>query len=237
MSSPHSNEKATETTLSRTTSNSESTLAHHQHQYVCLTSCAKLVANTDLSSPIHKHKEGDTQSFVDQAEEDLVLPTRQLTNSANLDEYRRETTTGTIIAPRVSRADGHTEKYKLVTFTVDDPANPKNWSKLKKWWITGLIASVCFTVAFNSAVITADIGGPAGRFGVSEETALLSVTLFVVGFGIGPMFFAPLSELYGRRIMYVSTLLIGIIFIIPCAVAQNIGTLLVCRFIDGIGFR
>ena len=116
-----------------------------------------------------------------------------------------------------------------------------------------MIASVCFTVAFNSAVITADIGGVAEEFGVSEEAALLSVTLFVIGFGIGkclwriimcdanvwigPMFFAPLSELYGRRVMYVSTLLVGLIFIIPCAVAKNLATLLVTRAIDGIGFR
>lgn len=116
-----------------------------------------------------------------------------------------------------------------------------------------MIASVCFAVAFNSAVITSDIGGVAAEFHVSEEVALLSVTLFVLGFGIGmcehfrddprayqcagPMFFAPLSELYGRRVMYVSTLFIGIVFIIPGAVSKNIATLLVTRAIDGIGFR
>ena len=51
------------------------------------------------------------------------------------------------------------------------------------------------------------------------------------------MIFAPLSELYGRRIMYVTTLLVGIVFIIPGAVAKNIVTILVARAIDGIGFR
>ncbi len=51
------------------------------------------------------------------------------------------------------------------------------------------------------------------------------------------MFFAPLSELYGRRILYVTTLLIGVLFVIPGAVAKNIATLLVARAIDGIGFR
>lgn len=33
-----------------------------------------------------------------------------------------------------------------------------------------------------------------------------------------------------------STLLIATIFIIPCALSQNIATLLVCRAIDGIAF-
>jgi multidrug resistance protein len=50
------------------------------------------------------------------------------------------------------------------------------------------------------------------------------------------MVFAPLSEVLGRRIIYATTLLIAVIFVIPCAVAPNIGTLIVCRAIDGIAF-
>jgi multidrug resistance protein len=53
---------------------------------------------------------------------------------------------------------------------------------------------------------------------------------------LGPMIFAPLSEMVGRRPVYVGTLLIAVIFEIPCAVAPNIGTLIVCRAIDGIAF-
>lgn len=52
----------------------------------------------------------------------------------------------------------------------------------------------------------------------------------------GPMLFAPLSEVVGRRPIYAITLLLAVIFVIPCAVAQNIGTLIVCRAIDGIAF-
>ena len=51
------------------------------------------------------------------------------------------------------------------------------------------------------------------------------------------MAFAPLSESVGRRPIYAVTLFIAIIFLIPCAVAKNIGTLLVCRLIDGVAFR
>ncbi|KAK5202904.1 Synaptic vesicle transporter SVOP [Exophiala xenobiotica] len=42
--------------------------------------------------------------------------------------------------------------------------------------------------------------------------------------------------MYGRKPVYVTTIAIAIIFEIPCAVAQNIGTLIVCRLIDGIAF-
>ena len=128
---------------------------------------------------------GSAHGYEDQAEEDLTLPTRTLSREANLDEYRKETASGAIIKPVISKTDGHLAKYKLVTFTIDDPDNPKNWSKAKKWWCTLMIAFVCFTVAFCSAVITADIEGVNETFHVSEEVSLLTITLFVVGFGIG----------------------------------------------------
>lgn len=91
--------------------------------------------------------------------------------------------------------------YQLVAFEPNDPGNPKNWSKAFKWYCTMVVALTCFVVAFASSVITADIPGVMEEFGVSEEVALVSISLFVVGFGIGPMVFAPLSEVYGRRVI------------------------------------
>ncbi|KAI8723246.1 MFS domain-containing protein [Fusarium sp. LHS14.1] len=174
---------------------------------------------------------------------DIDLPYRTLSAEANLDEYRVEVPSGNIPGPveppSVARQSGQKEgerRYKLVTFTPNDPENPKNWSKAYKWWCTMCVAITCFVVAFASSVITADIKGVTEDLNVSNELALVSVSLFVVGFGVGPMIFAPLSEIYGRRVIYASTLLIAVIFIIPCAVAKNIETLLVCRAIDGIAF-
>ncbi|PIB02543.1 putative MFS-type transporter [Cercospora beticola] len=169
------------------------------------------------------------------------LPYRTLTAEAGdrMREYTEETATGlqpVISIKRTKTGEAKPQEYSLVTFVENDPDNPKNWSKAYKWYCTMVVAITCFAVAFNSAVITADLVGPAETFGVSEEVSLLTITLFVVGFGVGPMAFAPMSEILGRRIMYASTLLVAVIFIIPCAVAKNIGTLLVCRAIDGIAF-
>jgi multidrug resistance protein len=163
---------------------------------------------------------------------DINLPYRTFTENANLEEYTSEKPEGEIDGGRAP--DGR--RYKLVTFTPNDPGNPKNWSKLYKWYVTGIVAITCFVVAFASSVITSDIAGVVKEFNVSEEVALLSITVFVVGFGIGPMVFAPLSEVLGRRLIYGTTLLVAVVFIIPCAVAKNIQTLIVCRAIDGIAF-
>ncbi|KAK3335825.1 major facilitator superfamily domain-containing protein [Cercophora scortea] len=146
-------------------------------------------------------------------------------------EFEVETKKGVIPGPADTERN-----YKLVTFTENDPENPKNWSKAYKWYCTMVVAVTCFVVAFCSSVITADVAGVAKEFGISAELALVPITVFVVGFGVGPMVFAPLSEVVGRRIIYGSTLFVAFVFVIPCAVAPNIATLIACRTIDGIAF-
>ncbi|CAK7233677.1 Synaptic vesicle transporter SVOP [Sporothrix curviconia] len=186
---------------------------------------------------------------------DINLPYRTLSAEANFNEFSTEVPGGVIpgpiepleiatIASRISRQNTHgapqepdeERRYRLVAFEPNDPANPKNWSKAMKWYCTLVVSVTCFVVAFCSSVITSDLTGVTEDFHVSEEVVLLSISLFVIGFGVGPLAFAPLSEVYGRRVIYGSTLLVAVVFIIPCAVAKNIGTLLVCRLIDGIAF-
>lgn len=115
----------------------------------------------------------------------LDLPYRTLTEDANFEEYVQETEEGVIPIRSVSRVSGKLEDFELVTFTIGDKENPKNWSKAYKWYCTMVVAFTCFVVAFNSAVITADLVGVSKTFHVSEEVSLLTITVFVVGFGVG----------------------------------------------------
>lgn len=126
---------------------------------------------------------------------------------------------------------------RIVEFIAGDKQNPKNMGNGRKWLITVVLGMVCFSVALGSAIVTGDIEGPMKTFGVSQTVVILaSVTMFVIGFGVGPLVFAPLSEEIGRQPVYAVTLALGLVFIVPCGVAQNIGTLLICRLIDGILF-
>ena len=113
---------------------------------------------------------------------DVNLPYRTFTAQANLDEYNVESARGELEGRMEPDGKHH---YKLVTFTPNDPENPKNWSKAYKWYCTMVVAVTCFVVAFASSVITADLIGVQEEFNVSEEVALVSITVFVVGFGVG----------------------------------------------------
>lgn len=75
-----------------------------------------------------------------------------------------------------------------------------------------------------------------GIFGVSQVAATLTLCLFVAGYGLGPMVWAPMSEIpqIGRNPVYIGTLVVFVIFQVPTAMATNFGMLLAFRFLTGL---
>lgn len=71
------------------------------------------------------------------------------------------------------------------------------------------------------------------EFSVSAEIITLALSLYVLGFVVGPVLLAPLSEYFGRQPVYVASWFVLFMFQLPVALASNIGTILVCRFIGG----
>ncbi|KAI9034918.1 MFS transporter [Aspergillus affinis] len=116
----------------------------------------------------------------------------------------------------------------------NDPENPQNYSNLRKWAITLTMSSMTMWITFASSVFSTATLVTAKEFNVSAEVMVLGTSLVVFGFALGPLCWAPLSELYGRRIPLFSGYLIFAIFQIPVAVAQNLETILVCRFFMGV---
>ncbi|KAI0018608.1 major facilitator superfamily domain-containing protein [Xylariomycetidae sp. FL0641] len=123
--------------------------------------------------------------------------------------------------------DGH------VDFRPGDIENPHNWSRTRRWYVT--VASVMLVVnaTFASSSPSGCFGSISEEFGVSTEVAGLTITLFLLGYCAGPLFFAPLSEFYGRRWIFYSTFLLYLVFNFLCAWAPNFGALLVGRFLTG----
>lgn len=79
----------------------------------------------------------------------------------------------------------------IVTFEHGSKENPRNWGKGRKWYCTLSCALLCLTVALGSAMPTGDLKSQAHTLHVSMEAIFLSISLFVLGFGVGPLIFAP----------------------------------------------
>jgi MFS transporter, DHA1 family, multidrug resistance protein len=63
----------------------------------------------------------------------------------------------------------------------DDPENPQNMSKARKWWISMISALMTFVVSFGSSVFSTATEVTAEHFHVSTEVMILGVTVYVIG--------------------------------------------------------
>lgn len=111
--------------------------------------------------------------------------------------------------------------------------NPMNWKPAQKWGIAVCMGSMTLVVTFASSVLSAAVMPISMEFDVGQVVATLSTSLFVLGFAFGPIVWGPFSELYGRKLPLFVGYFIFAIFQIPVAVAQNLETIMVCRFFGG----
>ncbi|ROW02390.1 hypothetical protein VMCG_06098 [Cytospora schulzeri] len=128
---------------------------------------------------------------------------------------------------------GTEESPYVVVWLDDDPVNPMNYSSLKKWFITALVAIATLAVAFVSSAYSGGEIYIIYEFGVKQIIATLGISLFVLGFAIGPLIWAPLSELYGRQYLFFITYALLTAFNAGAAGSKNIQTLIILRFFAG----
>lgn len=72
-------------------------------------------------------------------------------------------------------------------YTTDDPANPQNWNSWKKAWVGFVIFMYTFMVYMASAIYTSAAPQVMTKFNVSSIVASLGLSLYVLGYGTGPM--------------------------------------------------
>jgi DHA1 family multidrug resistance protein-like MFS transporter len=120
-------------------------------------------------------------------------------------------------------------------YTTDDAENPQNWSDSKRFIVSLIICAYTFIVYTGSAIYTSSELGVIAKFGISPENASLPLSLYVLAYGIGPLLFAPLSEIpsIGRSPVYAATMAIFVIISIPTPLVNNFAGLLVLRFLQG----
>ncbi|OJJ67355.1 hypothetical protein ASPBRDRAFT_69012 [Aspergillus brasiliensis CBS 101740] len=120
-------------------------------------------------------------------------------------------------------------------YSENDPENPHNWPSRKKLWVAMLLFVYTFSVYIGSSLYTASEPDIMRIYGVGDEVAELGLTIYVLGYGLGPMLFSPLSEIpaVGRTLPYTVTYFLFVILCIPMALVDNIADILIVRFLLG----
>ncbi|CAK3806823.1 transporter mfs2 [Lecanosticta acicola] len=134
---------------------------------------------------------------------------------------------------------GHTDggeggdSRELLRFEENDSENPRQWSYTSKMLNVATIAAMAILSPLASSMFTPGISQIAEGLDTTEDSVIACTTGFVVMLGVGPLVLAPLSETFGRRIMYLSCFSIFAILQIPSALSPNIGTLVATRTLAG----
>ena len=187
-------------------------------------------ANSSLSGSNHDEdpEKDDLRHATDDADpekDDL----RQTTDDADpekavqLSEKEAQASAPTEVDPNIVDWDG-----------PDDPQNPLNWSATQVNLTIFFLSMLTFVTPLASSMFAPGVPAVMAEFKSDSNTlAEFVVSVYILGFAVGPLLIGPLSEVYGRWPVYSLTMILFTIFTIACAVAPSLNALIVFRFFAG----
>lgn len=116
----------------------------------------------------------------------------------------------------------------------DDPNNPQNWPAKKKWSIIAALGAITLITPLASSFFAPGVPQVLRAFHeTSNLIASFVVSVYILGFALGPLVIAPMSEMYGRIPLYNICNVLFVVFNIACAVSNSMGMLIAFRLLAG----
>ncbi|KAJ5179265.1 hypothetical protein N7492_002475 [Penicillium capsulatum] len=133
--------------------------------------------------------------------------------------------------PRFRRVASKT----IVSFGPNDPDNPVNWKQTKKILVLAAGVMQVMNSTIGSSICSNAIPEIAAEFHITNQEALvLPISIFLIGYILGPLLWGPSSEYFGRRRPLLIAYCGFMIFTLACAVADSYASLLVFRLLNGM---
>ena len=110
-----------------------------------------------------------------------------------------------------------------------------NWNKWVKLSVLTQVSFLAFLGPFTQAVINAAFHPLAEEFKISIVKASYVTTLAIATAGLAPLVWSPVSNVYGRRPIFIFVTALGIASHCASAVADTYGGMLAARAFVGIG--
>lgn len=135
----------------------------------------------------------------------------------------------------ISREVTHDGAILVGWYSADDSDNPYNWSFAAKLLVYIEVCLFTFVVYMSAAIFSAAAGEFTHHFGTTHTVSSLGLALYVLGYGMGPMIWSPMSEIpsIGRNPPYVASITIFLVISVPTALVDNPPGFLVLRFLQG----
>ncbi|KAK0637392.1 major facilitator superfamily domain-containing protein [Bombardia bombarda] len=160
-------------------------------------------------------------------------PTGTLTpeNKEAVSDGEKEHVPGGVTVSRPAEHDGSV--LYLVGWKDGDSMNPHNWSRRRKWFATFGVSLLTMAITVPSSIDAPVSGAFNEHFGVNPMAGSLTTGMYLIGSGTGALFAGTISETFGRNVMYMTTFVVFMLFIMAKALAPNFGAAIIFRFLTG----
>lgn len=152
--------------------------------------------SSDSIAPQNSACDLEKQDTQPEATHNPGLSSRRSTTSARITRTQSLTNRGSY-RNRFTHPLSHakTTDAEIVDFDgEDDPYRPINWPFRKKVITTMLYGLTTMGSTWASSVYAPAVNQITDEYGVSQEVGLLGISFLLLGFGFGPLLWAPLSE-------------------------------------------
>lgn len=146
---------------------------------------------------------------------------------------------------QLHRDHGVSKQHSPTTITINlpqstwistsDPKDPFNWPSRRKF-IIGMIFSFGQLIPIMSAsMIAAALGNIAHDLKISASTAQITLSSYFLGMAFAPFLIAAMSEMYGRKRVWVACNAWYILWNTLCPVGNSAALMIVGRVMTGAG--
>ncbi len=107
--------------------------------------------------------------------------------------------------------------------------------KPNTWALTGLLAALTALGPLSTDMYLAALPQIMRDTGATNEATQLTLSVFLIGFAFGQIFYGPMADRIGRRPVLLGGVALYMISSLGCAFAQTIDLLIVARFFQALG--
>ncbi len=108
------------------------------------------------------------------------------------------------------------------------------FTRQQLWLVLGALATAVLLASLETSIIATALPTIAGEFNAFESYAWVG-TAYIVTSAVGTPLLGKLSDLYGRRRIFQTTLAVFLVGSFLCGISQSMGQLIAARALQGLG--
>ncbi|KAG5984046.1 hypothetical protein E4U55_006275 [Claviceps digitariae] len=133
------------------------------------------------------------------------------------------------------RLTGLLEEHGATWDSSQDPHDPYNWSGWRKISIAVIMSLGQLITLMSASMMAAALPQIGNDLQLGSSATQITFSIYILGLAFAPFIIAALSEMYGRRPIWIASSVFYIFWNAICPVGSSAGLMTVGRFLAGSG--